>query len=231
MRSSVLLLPVLATTACATHAFTPSARPMPLSPVEIPKPHEHDLQLDGNTSGEVMGPGIVSGNLRYRRGVDDHVAVTGDVGMLKVRGDDGVSPNAGMTRVGVQVSGEATDELAATVFTGVGGGYSPIAGGWVSADTGFAIAGDHRYVRPILLVDAYASQPVGTNVFTVDDTKLRLPRTLGVQGLFGFDLGPRSRAVMLGLAVARLWSKANDVQMPLAETFIGLGGGFRFGDD
>ncbi len=231
MRSSVLVLPLLASMACATHAFTPSSRPMPLSPVEIPKPHEHDLQLDGNSSGEVMGPGIVSANVRYRRGIDEHVALTADAGMLKVHGDDGVSPNAGMSRVGVQVSGDATDELVASVFSGVGGGYSPIAGGWVSADTGFAIAGDNRYVRPILLVDAYASQPVGAKVFTVDNTKLRLPRTLGVQGLFGFDLGPRSRAVMLGLAVARLWSQANDEQMALSETFIGLGGGFRFGND
>lgn len=203
---------------------------MTLSPVEIPKPHEHDVQLDGNTSGEALGPGVWAGNVRYRRGVDDNVAVTADVGMLRAHGENNTnySPYAGTSRVGVQIAGDVNDEMEATVFTGVGGGYAPAAGGWVAADTGFAVSGDNAHVRPVLLVDAYAAQPVASRVFTVDSTDLRLPRTFGVQGLFGFDVGPRDRAVMIGFAVTQLWSKANDVQMALSETFFGLGAGFRF---
>jgi hypothetical protein len=203
---------------------------MPLSPVEIPKPHEQDIQLDGNVTGEPMGPGITAGNVRYRRGVDDHLALTADVGMLKVDGNNGLNPYAGTSRVGLQIAGDLIDDMTATLFTGVGGGHAPTAGSWVAADTGVAIAGDHRYVRPVLLVAGYAAQPVATKVFVVDDTRLRMPRTYGAQVLFGFDLGPRDRAVLLGLAFARLWSVANDTQMALAESFLGLGGGFRFGD-
>jgi hypothetical protein len=235
MKALVQFLPVLFLGACTTHAFTPSARPMPMSPVEIPKPHEHDLQIDGNIAGELLGPGISAGNVRYRRGVAEHVAVVADTGLLRVDqgGDDSMSsslnPYAGTARIGAQLTGDATDELEATVFTGGGAGYSPVAGGWMSGDLGFAVSGDHRYVRPVLQLSAYVSQPVGTKVFSVNDTMLRLPLTVGLQGLFGFDLGPRSSSVMLGLAVGHLWTAANDKQDALSELFMGLGVGFRFG--
>jgi hypothetical protein len=61
---------------------------------------------------------------------------------------------------------------------------------------------------------------------TVD---VKLPRTMGAQGLFGFDLGPVDRSVMVGLAAAQLYTFENDVQEAKSETFFGLGGGFRFG--
>jgi hypothetical protein len=223
---------VLVLGACSTHAFTPSARPMPMSPVEIPRPHEHDLQLDGNVAGEPLGPGISTGNVRYRRGVAEHVAVVGDTGIMRVDNEGGsLNPYAGTARIGAQLSGDATDEMTATAFTGAGGGYSPVAGGWMSGDIGFAVSGDHRYVRPVMQVSAYVSQPVGTKVFSVNDTMLRLPRTWGLQGLFGFDLGPRATAVMLGLAFGQLWATANDKQEALSEMFLGLGVGFRFGQN
>jgi hypothetical protein len=205
---------------------------MPMSPVEIPKPHEHDVQLDGNVAGEPLGPGISTGNVRYRRGVAEHVAIVGDTGIMRVdNGGSTLNPYAGTARIGAQVSGDATDEMTATVFTGAGGGYSPVAGGWMSGDVGFAFSGDHRYVRPVMQLSAYVSQPVGTKAFNVDDTMLRLPLTFGLQGLFGFDLGPRPRAVMLGLAVGHLWTAKNDTQDALSELFLGLGVGFRFGQN
>lgn len=227
----VHFLPLLTlATGCATHAFTPSARPMPLSTMEAPKVHESDIQLDGNASGEVLGPGILAGNVRYRRGIAEHVAVTADTGFIRVANEGStLNPYAGTARVGVQAHGRANDEITAAAFGGIGGGYSPEAGGWITGDVGAGFTGDHRYVRPILLVDVYFSQPVATEVFSVGSTMLRLPQTLGVQGLFGFDLGPRERAVMVGLAVARLYASPNDKQDDLSETFFGLGGGFRFG--
>lgn len=225
--ASVLTLPFAV--GCSTHAFTPSARPMPLSPAQAPAPGEYDVQLDGNASGEVMGPGILAGNARYRRGVAEHVAVTGDLGFARADGASGdVNPHAGLARVGVQIHADATDEIVAAAFAGAGGGYAPAAGGWVSGDVGGMFSGTHRWVRPLLLVNVYASQPVATEVFAAGDEMLRLPRTLGVQGLFGFDLGPRDRSVMLGFAVAQLFASANDQQEAKSETFFGLGGGFRF---
>jgi hypothetical protein len=225
---SLLLVPLAA---CTTHAFTPSARPLPLGPARIPTTGESDVQLDGNVSGEVFGPGIYSGNVRYRRGVDENLAVTGDAGFIRVDGNNGSSdenPWAGLGRVGMQLAKETDGDLDAAVFGGVGGGYAPAAGGWLSSDVGAMLAGTNRYVRPIFLVDAYASQPVGTRTFMVGEDTLRLPRTYGVQGLFGFELGPQKSAVLIGLALAQLWSAANDVQEADSATFIGLGGGVRF---
>lgn len=212
---------------------------MPISTAQAPARGEADVQLDGNVSGEVLGPGIFAGNVRYRRGVSDKVAMTGDVGLMRVDGDNhGQNPYAGTGRVGVQVHGPSNDDLHAAAFVGAGGGYAPTAGGFASVDVGGVLTGTNRYVRPIFLVDLYASEPIGARSFMAtgesygppaDTDLVKLPRTVGFQGLFGFDLGPRDRSVMLGLAFASLHTYANDVQEAKTSTFFGLGGGFRFG--
>lgn len=237
------VLSILATsliaTACTPHAYTPSARPMPLSSAQAPSTGESDVQLDGNASGEVLGPGIVAGNVRYRRGLREDVAVVGDVGLLRVDGNNhGQNPYAGTARVGVQVHAPANDDLHAAAFAGVGGGFAPTAGGFASVDVGGVLTGTHRYVRPVFVLDLYASEPIGAKGFVANEDNVgtgdemvdvKLPRTIGVQGLLGFDLGPRDRSALLGLAVAQLHTFENDVQEARSETFFGLGGGFRFG--
>lgn len=229
----------LMATACTPHAYTPSARPLPLSSAQAPATGEADVQLDGNATGEVLGPGIFGGNVRYRRGVRDDLALVGDVGLLRVDGENhGQNPYAGTARVGVQVHAPANDDLHAAAFAGVGGGFAPTAGGYASVDVGGMLTGTHRYVRPIFLLDVYASEPLGEKTFIADQdnigtsdsmTTVKLPRTVGVQGLLGFDLGRRDRSVLLGLAIAQLHTYENDVQEARSQTFFGLGGGFRFG--
>jgi hypothetical protein len=228
MRSFVLLLGIAA---CTPRAFTPPARPLPLSSARTPAVGEGDVQLDGNASGEVFGPAIVAGNVRYRHGIADHVALTGDAGFVRVSGDDedsNASPWAGLGRAGVQLATEANEDLDAALFAGIGGGYAPAAAGWLSTDVGVMLTGDNRHVRPIFLVDAYVAQPFATKVFEVQDEMLRMPRTAGLQGLFGFEFGPTRSAVLVGLALAQLWSAENDVQEASSSTFVGLGGGLRF---
>jgi hypothetical protein len=226
MRSFVLLLAIAA---CTPHAFTPSARPMPLSSAKTPAVGEGDIQVDGNASGEVFGPGIHAGNLRYRRGVADNIALTGDAGFIRVSGGSSDENRwAGLGRTGVQLAAESEGDLDAALFAGIGGGYAPAAGGWVATDVGAMVVGSNKYVRPIFLFDVYAAQPFATEAFAVEDKMLRMPRTAGVQGMLGFELGPHKSAVLIGLAVAQLWSAANDVQEADSATFIGLGGGMRF---
>jgi hypothetical protein len=203
---------------------------MPLGTAQAPARGRSDLQLDGNVTGEIMGPGIFAGNIRVRHGVSKRVALVGDVGMARADGEsNGLDPRAGTARAGVHLHGDANEDVHAAVYAGAGGGYAPTAGGWASVDAGAVFTGNHRHVRPIFLVQVYGSQPIATRVFTVGDTMLRLPRTFGVQGLLGFDLGPRDRSLLLGLAIAQLSSSANDQQFARTETFFGLGAGFRFG--
>jgi hypothetical protein len=230
MKSIALLLAIapLAIAACTPRAFAPPARPMPLGSARTPAVGEGDVQLDGNASGEVFGPGIVAGNARYRHGVADNVAVTADAGFVRVSGDSTENPWAGLGRAGVQVASEANEDLDVAVFAGIGGGYAPAAATWASTDVGVMMSGDNKHVRPIFLVDAYFAQPFATKVFVVEDEMLRMPRTAGVQGLFGFEFGPKDRAVLVGFALAKLWSAANDVQEADSATFVGLGGGMRF---
>lgn len=211
---------------------------MPLSTAQTPAQGEQDVQIDGHGQGEILGPGILAGNVRYRRGVSDDLAVVGDVGLARVDGDNnGQNPYAGTARVGVQVHAPANDDLHAAVFAGAGGGFAPTAGGFASVDVGGVLTGTHRYVRPIFLLDLYASEPIGAKAFVARDdagndsemVDVKLPRTIGAQCLLGFDLGPRDRSVLIGLAIAKLHTFENDVQEARSETFFGLGGGFRFG--
>ena len=231
MRPSMLLLPLLATfTGCAVHAFTPPARPMPLSSMETPKNGEGDLQLDGTANGEPLGPGITSGNARYRRGVADDVAITGDLGFMRANGEAmGETPFAGTARVGAQVQHDVNGELMAGAFAGAGMGYAPAAGGWLSADVGVGFTGMNRHIRPTFVVDAYASQPFASETFYASGTALRLPRTFGTQFLVGFELGKRERAAVIGFSIAQLWATATRYQEAESQMFLGLGGGFRFG--
>jgi hypothetical protein len=213
---------------------------MPLSTAQTPRRGESDIQVDGHAQGEVFGPGIFAGNVRYRRGVKDDLALVGDVGLARVDGENmGQNPYAGTARAGVQVSApHPNGDFVAAGFAGAGGGYAPTAGGWASIDVGGVLTGTHRYVRPIFLVDLYASQPIGAKTFMAYEDNIvdadgyetvKLPRTLGAQGLLGFDLGPRDRSAMVGFAFAQLYTFENDVQQAKSETFFGLGGGFRFG--
>lgn len=213
---------------------------MPLANAQAPARGEQDVQIDGNASGEALGAGIFDGNIRYRRGVRADLAITGDVGVLKVDGDNNdQNPYAGTARVGVQVHAPTSNgDFHAAGFAGAGGGYSPTAGGFASVDVGGVLTGTNRYVRPIFLVALFGSEPIGEKSFMAskdnfgganDIVDVKLPRTIGVQGLFGFDLGPRDRSVVLGFAVATLHSYKNDVQDAQSDLFFGLGGGFRFG--
>lgn len=235
-----LSLIVSAAAACTPHAYTPSARPMPLGTAQTPARGESDVQIDGHAQGEVLGPGIFAGNVRYRRGVKDNLAVVGDVGVARVDGDSmGQNPYATTARAGVQVSApHSNGDLVAAGFAGAGGGYAPTAGGWASVDVGGVLTGTNRHVRPIFLVDLYASQPIAAKSFMAyednyggaDNVRtVMLPRTIGAQALAGFDLGPRDRSFLVGLAVAQLYTFENEVQEAKSETFFGLGGGFRFG--
>jgi hypothetical protein len=236
----VLSVATISVAACTPHAYTPSSRPMPISAAQAPARGDYDVQIDGNASGEVLGASVENGNVRYRRGVRDDLAITGDVGLLHVHGDRAdQNPFAGMARVGVQYHAPANDDLHAAAFAGAGGGYSPTAGGFASVDVGGVLTGTHRYVRPIFVLDLYASEPLGAKPFSSSEEEIgvpdemqtvMLPRTIGVQGLFGFELGPRDGAVVLGIAAAQLHSFENDVQAAESSTFFGLGGGFRFSD-
>ena len=224
-------LAVLAAFGCTPTAYTPPARPMPLSPAQIPERGKYDVQLDGNTSGSPLGPGIFGANLRYRHAVAEHVALVGDAGFARAHyaEDGGPDPDAGMGRAGAQWTAAVNEDVDAAVFGGVGAGYAPTAGGWASTDAGAIVSSNGRNVRLAAAIDAFFSQPFATRMFEVQSQMLRLPTTLGVMGLVGVEVGPRDRAIVGGLALAGLRAAATDAEPAHGDLFLGLGGGFRFG--
>jgi len=228
------VMPMIAmlVTACTTEVFTPPARPMPLTGADAPALGKRDVQLDASSAGEVMGPGITTGNLRYRHGIAESTALTVDAGLVHVRDSSGgmFDPHAGTARVGVHTSAAATDEIDMAGFAGAGAGHAWGVGSWVSGDAGFAFSGRNKWFRPTLVGDLYLSQPFATHVFTVDNTMLRLPRTWGWQLLVGAEIGVSRRALIAGLMISQLFADANDTQGDIHSTFIGLGGGVRIGN-
>jgi len=226
MRAAVLLL-----VGCVPAAYAPPARVLPLSPAQIPRRGNFDLQLDGNTNGSALGPGVFGANLRYRQGMSEHVALVADAGFARAHyAEEGSpDPNAGMGRAGAQLATPVNEDLDAAAFAGVGAGYAPTAGGWASTDAGAIVTTTGSYVRVAAAIDGFYSQPFATKKFGVQGETLRLPTTYGVMGLLGLEVGPRDRAVVGGLALAGLHANANDVQPAQDDVFVGLGGGFRFG--
>jgi hypothetical protein len=220
----------LGLSACTTHAFTPSSRPMPLTSAVAPAKGTGDVQVDGSASGEPLGPGIHAGNVRYRRGVTDSLAFTGDVGLARAHGEDPSSETrwAAMARAGAQLSGDLNSELAIAGYAGAGAGYAPAAGGWIGGDVGSVISFKHSSFRPAVLTQLYVSEPVASEDFMVDGTTLVLPRTFGAQALVGADIGAGAHSVLVGLAIARLWAAATTYEEAKAATFLGIGAGFRF---
>lgn len=231
------LILIVALVSCRPYALTPPARMMPMSPAQIPARSAWDAQLDGGlVTGAQDGPGIALGNLRYRRGVTDDVALVADAGYAAAFGSASTDlhQGAGMVRIGGQITQPSSiGDVAA--FGGVGGGYAPAAGAWTSVDVGGALTGTHRFIRPFLVGDAFGSLPWATQVFEccgsgIDAHMLRLPPTVGLQVSLGLEIGPRARAFVIGLLGALMQGAATDVQDAKGQAYLALGIGFRFGN-
>jgi hypothetical protein len=225
MRTAIAVL----LAACASEAYTPSARPFPLESASgLPSGHQ-EVQVDVAGASNVFGPDIAIGNVRLRHAVRDDLSITADGGALNVSNGGEHGRTGGTGRAGVVYHGD-NGEVAGGVFGGIGGGVSGV-GNWLTADTGVVVNGLGENVRPVAVLEAYVSEPVATQVFTVPDldseVMRRLPRTLGLQALVGLQLGGAEYGLNVGLMMARLFADGTDVEEAHDDTFFGAGMGVR----
>jgi hypothetical protein len=143
---------------------------------------------------------------------------------------DGYTGRGGLILQGVD--GAVRGALTA----GLGGGYSPVAGGWTSVDIGGGFGGTHPWVRPWFNGDVGFNKPVGARPFTVaygdnEETTLELTANAMVRGTLGLELGPVDRAFIVGLSVTKVIADSNGAlgadNSSGHDGFVGIAAGFR----
>ena len=248
---AAITVSMMATGACTPSAYAPPARLTPLDTPSAPAAGGTDVQGEVGRLGTVFGPALVDGNFRARHALNDHVVVEGEAGMAAVtNAGTVVTPEARSTvpvahastsrdaytgRGGVILQG-VDGAVRGALTAGLGGGYSPVAGGWTSLDVGGAFGGTHRWFRPWLAGDLGLNEPLGAHPFTVaygdsEQTTLELTPNAIVRGTFGIELGPVDRAFILGLSVTRVIAESNGAfgadRSSGGEGFVGIAAGFR----
>lgn len=229
------LIPLVA--ACTPRAYTPPARLAALDSPIAPAAHGTDIQADLGRVGTMWGPELVSGGSRLRHAVTSAVVVEGEAGVMRVlNAGDGGSRNAYTGRGGIMVRSSGETGMCAALSAGLGGGYSPVAGGWGSFDVGGALAGTHRWFRPVLAGDASYNRPFGDTRFVVVESDggtstLHLTQNVSVRGTLEVELGPTDRTLIVGMSVMRIEANSSgaipEYDTSPDEVFVAIGGGFR----
>lgn len=186
--------------ACSYAAYTPPPRMMPLETADAPTSGSTDVQLEGSRVAAVMGADTGNGNLRMRHGITPTVAVEAEGGVLHVLGGSGDEGdrNAYLGRVGVHVH-PVVEKDGATVAltTGVGSGFSSLAGKWVSADAGLIAQTDGTHAALFVSGEAWGSHPLDPQPFMFgpsDDIQHDvLSDTIGARATGGLTWWPKGR--------------------------------------
>jgi len=244
--------------ACTPTAYAPPARMISLDSPTAPRARGTDVQAEIGRIGAVFGPDLAAGNLRTRHAVTDTIVVEAEGGMAKVENEGTLVVDTPVQRstTSVPATSPSTSHSAYTgragailqgtdgavrgaLTAGIGGGYSPVAGGWTSVDVGASAGGTNRYIRPWFAGDLGYNQPLSPRPFTVsyddldetEQTTLELTSNMMVRGTFGLELGPAESAFVLGLSVTRVFADTNGQvgasQNSGGDAFIAVAAGFR----
>jgi hypothetical protein len=225
--SFVLVALLLFAVACSHNAYTPPARAMAFtSPKTLEKDH---TSIRANLSGvtDAFGPSLAAGSLGVRQGLDERLEVVSDLSYLQVTDKSVANTSRGiaMARVGSKYRPTRTDHLA--IVAGLGGGFSPAAGSYLSTDVGVVAGYENRSLIPYVGLCAFGSVPLSPkeiDVTGVEDDKQFKDTP---EATFGLSLGaglkvPIGRvALQFGLTTSRLWD--NDS----SDGFLSIGAGIE----
>lgn len=246
MRSFAAVLTLAAAAACSPRAVTPPGRTLHLDSPNAPPVGQSDVQLGVSRVGTLWGPELVGGEARLRHAVSPGVVVEGEGGMLHLLNEgSGENRNALTGRAGLLLRPPEAEDHGARValMLGLGGGTSRAAGEWATFDANAAIAGTHRWIRPVVTVGGGISRPLGDTTFMVTDsdgdvTTLQLPKNFSAQASAGLELGPTHRTLVLGATVTHFWRQEDSILSPVTEepeedtdVFFALGAAARFAID
>jgi hypothetical protein len=155
----LLALGLLATAACSQNVQIPPSRPLALEAPRTVGAGVQRARFQLGRHAAVFDPAITSGNLRYRRGLDEKIELQVDGTALAVEGA-GPGLNTYLGRVGLKVD-PAPGEAA--FHGGAGLGLSPAGGTMASADAGLTLGIPLRLVSPFVSGATFISAPIDAN--------------------------------------------------------------------
>ena len=211
--------------ACSHNVYTPPSRPMVLTSPDTVETGETTLRATGSTSSDLFGPSILAGSVGARHGLDDRLEVVGDASFAQVieASASGTNRGVAMARGGVKYRPTMSPHLA--IVSGVGGGYAPAAGSYLSADFGAVVGYENKYVVPFVSASAFGSVPlnprtVNTTIPADTETFEDTPRsTVGLVIGAGLKVPIQTSAVLVGFTNTQLRdSDSSDSFMSLGAT-------------
>lgn len=214
--------------ACNYHLLSPPSRAAPLESPRALAVGQNAIAFEGAAQIGVFDPAIVSGALRYRRGLAKKLDGVADMTAMHVldRGDAKTWPGAYALRVGVKQ--EAADVLALSFGLGAGGSA---AGGFLSPDIGLILGYENRYFVPFLSARGFFSQPLGARRVSLGteegEPRTSMPKTtLGASVALGFRIPllhakQLTHSLAVGLAATALCDK------DLCKLYAGLAANFE----
>jgi hypothetical protein len=187
-----------------------------------------ETRLRANLSGsaDLFGPALRAASGGYRRGLREDLELDVDLSYAQIIEESTADTfrGIGMGRVGGKYRPTRAANLA--LVAGMGGGYSPAAGPYVSGDLGAVVGYENRYVVPYLRAGVFGSVPLNpraVNVSGVEDGSMNImdtpENTLGLSLGGGLKIPIRSAALLLGFSSTRVMD--NDSQ----DVFLSLGVG------
>lgn len=207
--------------ACSRNVYTPPARVAVLEPAPTAGRGQTQLVGQFGTHGDLFGPTLTAGGVGVRHGLSERLDLVGDAAFGVISDDEedfDENGRIGMGRAGVKYG--IGDDGVLAVRGGLGGGYAPAGGGYVSADVGAVLSLPFKYFKPWIASAAFASAPFGTKDVQVGADPVQFDQaetTGGISGSFGARVGSELFGVALGLALTRL------VDPDESDTFVSLG--------
>lgn len=220
---------------CSHHVFSPPARGPTLRSVRTLPVGATAVQATAHFQGALFGPEVSGGSVAVRRGLHPQVEIAADASFFTVTESTGAGVDRSIYAARVEGRFNPQRNRFFALFSGIGGGYAPAGGGFVSADFGLTLAFENCYVVPFASIAALVSAPidareVDTRRAPEDEPRLSRARTtFGAQSSWGVRLpigGYRScprQVAPFALVIAGATTYLDDGEEQ--ETFMGFSGG------
>lgn len=182
---------VILVTACSHHVYSPPARGPTLRTVHTLQPGSTAVQVNAHAQSALFDPDVYGGSLGVRHGLSREIEVGVDATFLHLSGQSGAKVDRSIYATRVEGRFNPRRNRFFTLFGGVGGGYAPAGGGFLSADAGVTFAFENCYLIPFTSAGGFLSVPVDprsvdTRIGVDDEPKLsKAQTTVGVQHSFG----------------------------------------------
>jgi hypothetical protein len=150
---------VIAVAGCSQHVYSPPSQAYSLGGVRSLDDGQQAVDLEASQHAALFDPAIQAGGARFRAGFGDNTEGSLEGAVMAVN-DDG--PSKADRQIYVGRAGVRTNPGRGpfAIFGGIGGGYAPAGGEFVTADGGIAVGYTNCRVVPMAQASVFASDPL-----------------------------------------------------------------------